>query len=111
MRRRAHLTNGWFTFSAGTMAGLLVVVALAAPLTACKDDTMTDAIYEVKRQNEADLMALPGVVSVGIGRGPNGQPAIIVGMESAAEAGARRVPSEINGYPVVIQKTGKLKAQ
>jgi len=93
------------------MAKLLVAVALAVPLTACKDDTAMDAIYEVKRQNEADLLALPGVVSVGIGRAPNGQPAIIVGVESAGAAGARRVPSEISGYPVVIQNTGQLKAR
>lgn len=94
------------------MAGLLVVWALAPGLTACKDSsTMADAIYDVKRQNEADLMALPGVVSVGIGRGPNGQPAIIVGMETLAPATPPKVPSEIGGYPVVIQTTGKLKAQ
>lgn len=93
------------------MTGFLVVLALAPGLTACKDSTMTDAIYDVKRQNEADLMALPGVVSVGIGRGPNGQPAIIVGMETVAPGMTPKMPSEIGGYPVVIQTAGKLKAQ
>ena len=99
------------TLQTGVMAGLLVVSALVPGLTACEDNAMADRIYDVKRQNEADLMALPGVVSVGIGRGPDGQPAIIVGMEAVAPATTPKVPSEISGYPVIIQSAGKLKAQ
>lgn len=96
---------------AGIMAGLLVALTLGPTLTACGDSNMENRIYDVKRQNEADLMALPGVVSVGIGKGPDGQPAIIVGMETVAPATPSKVPSELSGYPVVIQAAGKLKAQ
>lgn len=41
---------------------------------------MSDGIHEIKRQNEKRLMALCGVVSVGVGRDSGGNPAIIVGL-------------------------------
>ncbi len=103
--------NRSFLAMSKVVAGLLVAAMLTPGLTACEETTMTDAIYDVKRQNEAQLMALPGVVSVGVGRGPDGQPAIIVGMETPAAARAPEVPKELGGYPVVVQTTGKLKAQ
>lgn len=71
---------------------------------------MSDGIHEIKRQNEKRLMALCGVVSVGVGRDSGGNPAIIVGLKDATAA-ARQVPDEISGYPVVLQTVGGFKAQ
>ena len=86
-------------------------VMLSALPTACKDDNMTNAINDIKRQNEAQLMALPGVVSVGVGRAPDGKPAIIVGLRSADPAVVQQVPNEIKGYPVIVQTVGTIKAR
>ena len=72
---------------------------------------MTDEIYDIKRQNEAQLMSLPGVVSVGIGKDQNGHPAIVVGLAAAAPATVQQVPDSISGYPVIIQTVGTIKAQ
>ena len=72
---------------------------------------MTDEIYNVKRENEARLMSLPGVVSVGVGQDQNGDPAIVVGLETAAPATVRQVPEKISGYPVIVQTIGTIKAQ
>jgi hypothetical protein len=94
-----------------TKAFLGLIILLLPLLAACEDDRMTDAIYDIKRRNEARLMAMPGVVSVGIGRDTRGKPAIVVGLEDGASATAAKVPKEINGYPVVVQTVGQLKAQ
>ena len=72
---------------------------------------MTEEIYDIKRQNEAQLMSLPGVVSVGVGRDQNGKPAIVVGLAVATPATAQQVPDNIGGYPVIIQNVGTIKAQ
>jgi hypothetical protein len=80
-------------------------------LCACEDKTMTDDIYNVKRQNEAKLMSLPGVVSVGIGQDHNGKPAIVVGLTTATPATERQVPDRISGFPVIIETVGTIKAQ
>ena len=45
---------------------------------------MSQSIKEVKAMHEASLLALPGVVSVGIGRAKDGTSAIIVGLDSPA---------------------------
>ena len=72
---------------------------------------MTDEIYDIKRQNEAQLMSMPGVVSVGVGRDQNGQPAIVVGLAAAAPTTVEQVPDNIGGYPVIVQTFGTIKAQ
>jgi hypothetical protein len=97
--------------AAGSLARALLVIILFSALTSCKDSTMTDEIYNVKRQNEARLMSLPGVVSVGVGQDQNGDPAIVVGLAAAAPATVQQVPEKISGYPVVVQTIGTIKAQ
>jgi hypothetical protein len=57
------------------------------------------------------LMSLPGVVSVGIGRDPQGNPAMIVGLDSPRPETQARIPPHLDGYPLLIQILGPLKAQ
>jgi hypothetical protein len=97
--------------AAGKWVRILLAAFWVGALCACEEKVMTDDIYNVKRQNEAQLMSLPGVVSVGIGQDPNGQPAIVVGLAAAAPATERRVPDHISGFPVIIQTVGTIKAQ
>lgn len=58
--------------------------------------------------HEAALFAVPGVTSVGIGFGPAGQEALTVGVVDAGVAAA--LPSEIDGFPVVVMVTGEVDA-
>jgi len=75
------------------------------------DKNMTPSIQDVKKKHEARLMSLPGVVSVGIGRDPQGNPAVIVGMDSPRAETQARIPPQLDGYPLLIQIVGPLKAQ
>ena len=97
--------------AADSIFSLFLAALLFFTLTFCKDSSMANEIYAVKQQNEARLMSLPGVVSVGIGQDPNGEPAIVVGLEAAAPATVQQVPEKISGYPVIIQTVGPIKAQ
>ena len=57
---------------------------------------------------EAQLMAIQGVISVGIGLGPGGDEAIVVGVVDAGVA--VRLPKEIGRVPVVVNVTGTVDA-
>ena len=68
-------------------------------------------IYEVKAKHEKRLLAQPGVVSVGVGRDSQGDPAIIVGLDARREHAAEALPVNLEGYPVVTRVTGPLRAR
>ncbi len=69
------------------------------------------SIKEVKRSYEAELLALPDVVSVGIGKGEEGSAAIIVGLAKPNPKTKARIPENIDGYPVIVRLTGAIRAQ
>lgn len=66
-------------------------------------------IREVKAANEARLMALPGVVSVGVGRTPGGEDVIVVCLDRARPGTVAALPKALSGYPVRIEITGPVK--
>lgn len=57
---------------------------------------------------EAQLLAIPGVTSVGVGIGPAGQEALVVGVVDAGVAA--RLPSDAEGIPLMVQVTGRVDA-
>ena len=72
---------------------------------------MPSSIKEAKKQHEARLLELPGVVSVGIGLTKNGQSAIIIGLEGPNAQTEAQLPSMLEGYPVEVRIVGTVKAQ
>ena len=72
---------------------------------------MSPSIKDVKTKYETQLLQMPGVVSVGIGRDEIGQPAIVVGLDGPNPATEARLPAQLEGYPVRVQMVGKIKAQ
>jgi hypothetical protein len=62
----------------------------------------------VTASEEAKLLAIPGVTSVGLGRDAAGGEAVVVGVVDAGVSS--RVPREIGGLPVVIEVTGEVNA-
>ncbi len=55
------------------------------------------------------LMAIPGVVMVGETLDPIGRPAILVGVKTAGHLS--RLPSVLDGVPIVTQVIGEVDAQ
>ncbi|MGD8880857.1 MAG: hypothetical protein PVI82_03130 [Desulfobacterales bacterium] len=94
------------------MKAIAVSIVLLTPLLALGDDLdMSSSIQEVKKQHEALFLDMPGVVSVGIGLDPNGNQAIIVGLDGSHPKTKEKIPSMLEGFPVVIQIIGPIKAQ
>lgn len=67
------------------------------------------SIREAKAKHEAWLMAQPGVVSVGIGKGAGGGPAIVVGLDRERTETVERLPQELEGYAVRTEVVGPIR--
>lgn len=72
---------------------------------------MPASIQDVKARHEARLLALPGVVSVGIGRDARGEPVIVVGLDRPRPQTQAAIPPALEGHPVRVEIVGPLRAQ
>jgi len=64
---------------------------------------------EVLRDHTPSLMAIPGVVGTGEGA-RDGKAVILVLISRKTPQIEHQVPREIEGYPVVLQETGPVRA-
>ncbi|RMF56370.1 MAG: hypothetical protein D6743_20370 [Calditrichaeota bacterium] len=67
------------------------------------------SITEVQKKHEQDLMALDGVVGVGIGE-DNGEAVILVMVEKKTAELEKRIPKTLEGYRVVLYESGQIRA-
>ncbi len=94
------------------MRTIAMVIILIIPLLALGDDLgMSPSIQEVKKQHEARFLDMPGVVSVGIGLAPDGNEAIIVGLDGPNPETEAKIPATLEGFPVRVQTIGSIRAQ
>lgn len=90
----------------------LLLLALMPVEEACADGaTMSLTIEQVKAAHEKRLLALPGVVSVGIGRDNHGRSVIVVGLDKPRPQTEAAVPRELDGYGVQVGVVGAIRAQ
>lgn len=69
-----------------------------------------DRVRAVKQRHEARWLALAGVTAVGIGRGADGDPQIVVSLAAESARIRREIPEEVEGVPVEIRVSGPLRA-
>ncbi len=74
-------------------------------------DTMQASIQEVKNRHQAELLALPGVVSIGIGLDADKKSVIIIGIEADNVELKASLPEQLEGYRVIVQTTGTVRSQ
>ncbi len=67
------------------------------------------SIEEVLSEHTRDLMSLSGVVGAGQGL-CNGQPCIKVFVIKKTHELEEKIPKTLEGYPVVIEETGRIRA-
>lgn len=90
---------------------ILLLLALITGEAASEGRTMPGTIQEVKAQHQKSLLAMPGVVSVGIGRGPDGKPVIVIGLDRPRPETVKQLPQSLDGHPVRVDVIGPIKAQ
>jgi len=91
------------------VAGLLALLLSWPGSAAEKDVPLT--IQEAKARHAPRMLALPGVVSVGIGRDGEGREVIVVGLDRARPETQARLPAALEGYRVRVQVIGPVKAR
>jgi hypothetical protein len=74
-----------------------------------KSPMAAETIKEVLKSHTKELMAVPGVVGTGQGI-CEGNPCIKVFVIEKTPDLDQKIPKTLNGYPVVIQETGQIKA-
>ena len=75
-----------------------------------KEKAMTQkTIQKVLKAHTPELMSIPGVIGTAIGE-KKGEACITVLVIKKTPELVRKIPSRLEGYPVVIQKTGEIKA-
>ena len=67
------------------------------------------SITEVFEANQELVMALSGVVGVGIGE-HGGEPCIRVMVDTVSPAVKSGIPDQLGGYPVIVDETGPITA-
>jgi hypothetical protein len=95
----------------------LIVIAIFALTLADKNiadcmgkNPMTaETIKEVLKKHTKDLMSMPGVVGTGQGL-CEGKPCIKVFVIEKTPDLDQKIPKTLDGYPVVIEETGEIKA-
>ena len=71
---------------------------------------MSPTIQEVKAKHADRLLAMPGVVSVGIGQEADGKFVIVVGPDGPHPETVNQLPQVLDGYAVRVQIIGPVKA-
>lgn len=97
----------------------LGIILICSSVVVCANETGRDGeegkrmvqkrIEEVLKEHTNRLMSIPGVVGTAQSV-CEGQPCIKVFVSKKTEKLERKIPKTLEGYPVVIQKTGKFKA-
>ena len=67
-------------------------------------------IAAAKQELEAQLLKMPGVVSVGMGRADDGKEVIVVGVDGSRPDVEPRLPRTAAGFSVEIRRIGPIRA-
>lgn len=66
-------------------------------------------IEQAQKKHQAKIMKLTGVVGIGIGEVKT-EKVIKVMVDKRTPELEKKIPKQIEGYPVVIEETGKIQA-
>lgn len=88
-----------------------MLVAMLAGPSCSESANMAASIHEVKAKYEDQLLARPGVVSVGVGQDADGNPIIIIGLDRPRAETLDALPKDLDGYRVHPEVIGPIKAR
>ncbi len=74
-----------------------------------KNPMTKPSIKEVIEKHSNEIMSIAGVVGIYQGETDDGKPCIKVMVEKKSKALEKKIPKTLEGYPVLIDVTGKIK--
>jgi len=93
-----------------TTAGILAGCSHTGPSDLEKGRTMPErTIEQVQEEHTDDWMAIPGVEGTAIGLS-EGKPCIKIFSSKKPHEIRAKIPSTVEGYPVIIEETGAFRA-
>lgn len=91
-------------------AGNLTGCSYTGPSDLEKGQSMTErTIEQVQEEHTDEWMAIPGVEGTAIGLS-DGKPCIRIFTSSKPQQIRDKIPSTVEGYPVIIEETGAFRA-
>ncbi|MCD6415569.1 MAG: hypothetical protein J7M08_02585 [Planctomycetes bacterium] len=66
-------------------------------------------VQQILEEHAGGWMAIAGVVGVAIGE-LEGEPCVRILVEKKTDDLMKRIPSEVEGFPVVVNETGEIRA-
>ena len=91
-------------------AGILIGCSYSGPSDLEKGRTMPErTIEQVQEEHTDDWMAIPGVEGTAIGL-YEGKSCIKIFTSSKSQEIRTKIPSTVEGYPVIIEETGAFRA-
>ncbi len=88
-----------------------VLMLLVSGPGLAEERKMPPTIQEVKTRHAPRLLAVSGVVSVGIGRDADGHEVIVIGLDRPRPESQAHLPTQLEGYPVRVEIIGTVRAQ
>jgi hypothetical protein len=113
IKNRNPFLKSFLVLASLTSISLVVIMTLSSinPVEGHQgDDTMKQkSIEEVLKEHAGELMSIPGVVGVYIGELTDGRPCIKVMVVKETPELESKIPSMLEGYPVVIVESGEIR--
>jgi len=104
--RSILLWGFWLMLLVGVLAGCAARVAANDQR---KDHMASPTIEDVLNKHAEEWLAIPGVVGAAVGES-NGRPCIQILVVKKTRELSSRLPSRVEGRPVVIKETGEIRA-
>jgi hypothetical protein len=94
----------------------IIIVTISCCIIGCakekagreENQMQSKTIQEVLKSHTPDLMSIPGVMGTAIGE-QDGKPCIVVMVVQKTADSAKKIPSTLEGFPVVIKKVGEIR--
>jgi hypothetical protein len=97
--------------------GVCLLVAVTVLMLSCQQNMAQNSSSSPKRDinavlasHDKELLAIPGVVGVYVGALEDRRTPCLRVMLARKTAESRKVPQSIEGYPVIIEVTGEIRA-
>ena len=98
----------WRALPALALLGAMCCAPHPASGEAAENRMAKSTIQDVLKKNTDFLLSIPGVKGVAIGESER-KPCILVLVDKKNDASVTKIPSQLEGFPVVVEEAGAIR--